>query len=156
VLISLATGAGALGYASGDIFPAVGRPGTLLAVNAPVTVLQVVGFVVAAPHGIAAVAGVHLGINVAYGVARLALANRLVGSTWLANLAAMRPALCVAGSMAACAIPVRLVTPPGAWSLVAIVAAGSVGAAAGLAMSGRSNVADLVALARDLRSARRS
>ncbi len=145
-ILSLAMALDAIGYASGDIFPAVGRPGLLLAINLPLTVLLACGFVAAAPHGIAAVAAVHLMFTVLYGPLRLVLGCRLAKTPVREGLSAMRPALCVAAGIVVLALPVRLVTEAGVWSLVAIVATGLVGAAAGLAIGGREAIPEIRAV----------
>lgn len=149
-LISLAIGVGAIGYASGDIFKAAGRPTTLLVVNSIGTALEVTGFLVAVPFGITAVASVHLGFNVLYAVVRLAIANRFVGATWGNVLVALRPALCLSGCLVLFGFPVRLLLPAGATSLLLTTAAVLVGAVVGLAAVGRSTLRDLRELGRDL------
>jgi PST family polysaccharide transporter len=147
-LISLALGVSSVGFASGDIFPALGRPGALLKLNLPLSVVLVAGFVLAAPHGIVAVAWVHLIYNLVYAFLRLAMANRLVGATFAEDLAAMRPGLCAAAGIALCAWPVRLAVPPGMASLLATISAGVAGGLAGLLIGSRSTLGDLRALAR--------
>lgn len=146
-LLALAAAFNALGYASGDIFPALGRPGTLLALNVPATVLLVAGFIGAAPHGIAAVAAVHLVGNAVYGGIRLVIAGRLVGCRFGDNLRAMRPGLCAATGVVACALPVRLGTGGGAVALIGILTAGLGGAALGLMLGSRETVGELRQLA---------
>ncbi|MBW3602603.1 MAG: lipopolysaccharide biosynthesis protein [Actinobacteria bacterium] len=141
--ISLALALGSVGYASGDIFPAVGQPGRLLRINAPLVVALIVAFVLAAPYGITTVAGVHLGFEVMYGGLRMVVANRLVGSTMRESLAAMRPALCAVAGMLLLALPVRLAAPPGLPALLAVVAAGATGAVTGVLLGARTVVPEL-------------
>ncbi|HEX8135663.1 MAG TPA: hypothetical protein VF880_19810, partial [Actinomycetes bacterium] len=136
------------GYASGDIFPALGRPGPLLALNAPTTAVFVAGLVLAAPRGITAVAALHLCFAAWYGIVRLAIANRLVGSKMRESLAAMRPGLLATAGMLALAGPVRLATQPGQWALLLVVAAGVTGAAVGLLVGARSTFAEFADLGR--------
>jgi PST family polysaccharide transporter len=143
VLISLAIGLGCIGYASGDAFKAAGRPGTLLWVNTATTVVMLVAFLVAAPHGITAMAAVHLGTTVGYAVVRLRMANSLAGTTMADAYRAMRPALRVTLLVVAVALPVRLALPAGPVALVSIVAAGLVGAGLGLLACGRETRAEL-------------
>lgn len=156
-LISLAIGLGSVGYASGDIFKAAGRPGTLLWINGVGTFVALAGFVVAAPYGIEAVAAVHLCFNLLYAFVRLTLANRLIGTGTLDVLRAMRPALTISAGVVLLGLPVRLLSPGGATALLAVIAAGLVGAALGLAASGRGTVRELRELAGELahREARR-
>jgi PST family polysaccharide transporter len=151
VLISLALGATAVEYASGDIFPAVGRPGLLVRLNVPLAVVKVAGFVLAAPFGIVAVAAVHLGFSVVYGVIRLAVANRVVGTTFREDLAAMGPAAWAVGGMLACALPVRLLTDPGPGPMLLILVAAVAGATAAVAVGARPTVGELRDLVRAAR-----
>lgn len=147
-ILSLAMALDSIGYASGDIFPAVGRPGLLLAINLPLTVLLVGGFVAASSHGSAAVATVHLMFTVLYGPLRLVLGCRLAKTSVRTGISAMRPALCVAVGIVALALPVRLFTDAGLGSLAAIVAASVVGAAAGLVIGGRDAIPEVRAVVR--------
>ena len=149
-VLCLASGVASIGYGSGDVFKSIGRPGTLLAINLPATTLVVIGFFVAAPHGIFAVACVHLVYNILYATARLVLANHYLHSRMRDALRAMIPAISAATGIAVFALPVRLVTSPGLASLLAIIAAGVAGAAAGTALGGRSAVAELRDLVRTL------
>ena len=152
VLISLMTAVLSIGYASGDLFPASGRPGMLLGLNVPVNVVLVVGYVLAAPHGIVAVAAVHLGISVPYMVTRLLLVNRLLDTTMTQVLAAMRPAACASIGVLVLALPLRLVMPHGAVTLVALAAAGVAGALGGVLLGARETVAELIGLLSSVRA----
>jgi lipopolysaccharide exporter len=151
-LISLMTAVTSIGFASGDIFPAMGRPGTLLALNMPLTALLVVGYIVAAPYGIVAVAAVHLVLAVLYQGARLVLVNSLLGMTMLQDLRAMWPGLCALLGVLALAGPVRLLVPHGALALALLLATGLAGAAAGLAVGSRGTVRELGGLVASLRA----
>jgi lipopolysaccharide exporter len=151
VLISLTIGVDCIGYASGDAFKAVGRPGTLLWIDTTYTVVMLLGFVVAAPHGITAVAAVHLSASVAYAVVRLATANHLVGTTMSDAFRAMRPAIYVAVAITAIALPLRLTLPPGSTALLLIVGGGIVGAGIGLLACGSATRHDLRRMALSLR-----
>jgi PST family polysaccharide transporter len=142
-VLSLAAGLGAVGYASGDIFPAVGRPGALVAINLPLTIARVVGFIIAAPHGILAVAWVHLVSNFVYVFVRIEVANRFVGSRLGESLAALWPAVCAAAGIAVFAIPVRIATSPSVGSLVAICAAGVLGAVVFLWIGSRDTFGEI-------------
>lgn len=147
-LIALALGAGAIGYASGDIFPAIGRPGLLLAVNAPLSAAGLLGFLLAAPHGIVVVASVHLVLNVVYGVVRMAIANRVLGTTMAQSVRAMAPALAMAGSMGLFGVVARVLTSPGTGALVIVALAGAAGGLAAFLVVGGAVRAEVVALAR--------
>jgi lipopolysaccharide exporter len=149
VLISLAMGLAAVGFASGDIFAAMGRPGLLLKLNAPLTVVRFVAFVLVAPHGIVAVAAVHLGFNLVYPLIRLAIANRILHSSLRENLQAMRPALCSVAGIVVFALPVRLLTEPGLPALLLTCGAGVVGAMAAVAVGAPSTFQEVRALARE-------
>lgn len=151
VLISLAIGLGCIGYASGDAFKAAGRPGTLLWVNTASTVIMLVAFIVAAPHGITAVAAVHLVTTAVYAVVRLGLANSLAGTTTADALRAMDPAFRVTLAIAVVALPVRLLLPAGPVTLVSIVLAGLAGAAVGLLTCGQETRTELWRTAAALR-----
>lgn len=147
-VLALASGLGAVGYASGDIFPAAGRPHALLAVNTPVVVVLVAGYYLAAPYGILAVAFVHLGVSVLYGLIRVPLANQLVGATLRETLLALVPAVVVALGVAAAAWPVLAVTDGGVGGLVLTILAGVAGAVVALLLVDRSAIADARALLR--------
>jgi PST family polysaccharide transporter len=155
VLISLMTAVSSIGFASGDLFPANGRPGTLLALNVPLTTLLVAGYIIAAPYGIVAVAAVHLGLQVVYQAVRLLLVNKVFGTPLLENLAAMRPGACASIGVLALAGPVRLLAPAhGVLALVLIGVSGLVGAAAGVLVGSRGTVPELRLLLGQLRPGR--
>lgn len=148
VFLALAMGLASIGYASGDIFPAVGRPGALLRLTALVTPFAVVGFWFAAPYGITAVAAVHLVFQLGYGAVRLHAANRLVGSSWRQNLTAMAPGVASALGILALALPVSLLLPRDGLGLVATVLCGLVGSLLALSLFGRSALSDVITLLR--------
>ncbi|MGY1621153.1 oligosaccharide flippase family protein [Geodermatophilus sp. SYSU D00965] len=143
VLLALAAGVNAIGFASGDIFPALGRPGLLLRLDIVFAVVEITAFFLLARHGILTVAAVHLVSGVLYMALRLVVANRLVGSAMSECWRAMVPALAVSAGMAVCAAPVLLVLDPGAASLLAVCGAGVVGAVLGGVLGARSTVADI-------------
>jgi PST family polysaccharide transporter len=149
-LIALAAGVSSIGFASGDLFAALGRPGMLLAVNVPFTALMLVGFVLVVPYGLAAVAAVHLASVLIDGVVRLALAHRLAGTRWADDLVAMWPAVCAAAGALAVGLPVRLVLEPGPVALVCIAAAVTAGAGAGLFIGARPALRDMTHFAREV------
>lgn len=149
-LISLMTALSSIGYASGDIFAATGRPGTLLALNVPVTAVMVGVMVAVAPYGITAVAAVHLGVNVMYAPARVVLAARRVGVSLGASLAALRPGCWAAAGVLVTAGPVRLLHEPGATALVATVVMGAVGGLAAVWVGDRTALREVLALRRSV------
>jgi hypothetical protein len=112
---------------------------------------MVTAFWFAAPLGITAVAMIHFVFQLAYGVLRLHVANRLVGSTWQESLAAMRPAAVATLGIATTALPVSLLLPHGWAGLIATVGTGAAGASIALAAFSRTIFADLAALARQVR-----
>jgi lipopolysaccharide exporter len=151
VVLSLAAAFAATTYASGPLFPAIGKPGTLVAVNIPLTVFRVSGFVLAAMYGgIFWVAVVHLVSNVVMVVVRVGITNRVAGTTTAAQLRALLPAAAAAIGVAAGALPARLLMPAGAPSLVLVVVGGVVGAVAVLALVDRSTFGDVRRLAQVL------
>jgi lipopolysaccharide exporter len=152
VLISLMTAVTSIGFASGDIFPAMGRPGTLLKLNVPLTILLVLGYVIAAPYGIVAVASVHLVVAAVYQAARLVLVNSLLGTTMSQDLGAMGPGCCAVLGVLLLAGPVRLFVPSGALCLFLLLFAGLVGATAGLLIGSRDAAVELRDLLGSLRS----
>ncbi len=154
VLIALTTAVSSIGFASGDIFPALGRPGTLLALNVPLTVLLVAGYVIAAPYGIVAVAVVHLVLAVVYQAARLVLVNSLLGTSMPQDLGAMWPGVCALLGVVVLAGPVRLFVPPGALCLLLLLVTGAMGAVAGLVIGSRDTVRELRGLLTSVRPAR--
>lgn len=127
-LIALTFGLQSVGFASGDIFPAIGKPGFLLKMNLVASPILVVALILAAPRGINAVAAVHLVLTGIYSAVRLVFAVRLVQSPLSRSLVAMWPALVISIGIVVGALPVLLLFPPGALSLVVIVAAGLAGA----------------------------
>ncbi|UER54068.1 oligosaccharide flippase family protein [Kineosporiaceae bacterium SCSIO 59966] len=151
-LLALAAGVHAIGFASGDIFPALGRPGLLLRLDVAFAVTELAAFLALVRHGITAVAAVHIVSAVLYTAVRLVVANRLVGTSWRDSARAMMPALAVSVGVLALALPVRLVMDPGAGALAATVAAGLAGGAVGLAVAGRSTAREVLEVLRRARS----
>lgn len=137
VLISLGIAAMAVAPACGDVMPAVGRPGALLPLQIPAVILAIVGFVVASDRGIVAVATVHLLYGLAFALVHMVMAKRVLAASVGEFVTALRPACCAALGITALALPVRLTLDPGVPALVLTVAAGSAGAAAGLAIGSR-------------------
>ena len=148
VLTSVALGLASIGYASGDIFPALGRPGTLLRLTAVMSLVAVVGFWLGAPHGIAAVAAVNVAFEVVFAVLRLRLANRLIGSTWRQVGTALRPAVLSAVGVVGVALPLTKVLPHDAAGLVGSVLGGLAGGLLVLAVGDRTALRELGGLLR--------
>jgi PST family polysaccharide transporter len=151
VLISLMTAVISISYASGDLFPAYGRPGTLLVLNVPSTILLVTGYILAAPHGIVAVAAVHLAWSVPYMAIRLVFVNRLLGINFRQVLGAMRPGAYAAVGVLLVGLPLRLLIPEGPLALVAIGSAGGVGALGGVLLGARATVSEVKGLLTSVR-----
>jgi PST family polysaccharide transporter len=151
VLISLMTAITSIGYAFGDLFPATGRPGTLLVLNAPLTVVLVIGFIVVVPYGIVAVAIVHLVIAVFSIMARLLLVSKLFGMRLVDQLGAMWPGTCAVIGVLVLAGPLRLLMAHGPITLIVLLLAGLLGAAGGLLAGSRGTIAELRQLAMSIR-----
>src|SRR5690606_29882635 len=136
-----------LGYATGDLLYAIGRPGLMVRINAVMvpTMLALMWFV--ADDGIVWVATVHLVVAIVFTGIRQLLVNRIVEADSRAVLGALGPAVTIAACILAFALPVRLLSEPGFGSMVAIVAAGVVGGVVGLGVSrsARAEVLDVVA-----------
>ncbi len=152
MLISLALGFASVGYASGDVFKAAGRPGQLLWINTAATVVMIVGFIVAAPHGISAVAAVHLCCQFVYAFVRIGVANRFMGTTALEVARAMWPSVAVSAGILLLGLPPRLLLGQGTGALLAIVVGGGLGAALGFAVAGRTALAEVRRMLGDARS----
>jgi lipopolysaccharide exporter len=139
-----------LGFATGDLLFALGKPGIMIRLNAVMvpTMLVLMWFV--APNGIVWVAAVHLVTAVVFTGARQIIVNRIVVSSMVPVAQALVPGLVVAGFVLAAALPVRLITDASLWSLLLISAAGVAGGALALGVyrPARAEVANLVAKVR--------
>jgi PST family polysaccharide transporter len=156
ILLSLASGLTSIGYASGDLFPAVGKPGALVRLTTVSVGLLIIGFWFAAPRGIVAVASVHLAFHLVYGPARLHFANRVVGTTWRQCGRALRPGLAAAAGVAAGGLPALLLVGPDLPALFGTIAGGALGAAIALWFLGRDAVTEMSELIRDTLRVRRN
>ena len=136
-----------LGYATGDLLFAIGRPGTMVRINGVMVPVMLVSMWLVASEGIVWVATVHLVVALVFTIARQLIVNRIVDADGRRVLASLGPAMVISACVLACALPVRLMTSEGALSMVAIVGAGVVGGGVGLALSGaaRYEIKDLVA-----------
>ncbi len=145
-LLCVAGGFVAVGYASGDLYAAIGKPRLGLYFNLVGTPILIGGFLLFVHRGIIAVAIVHVVVIVPYSVFRIYVANRLIETTWAQSLAALRPAAVASLGMLAVALPVRLATQTGFTSLALIAIAGLVGGAVGLALGDRASFDEVRAM----------
>ncbi|MEZ5322468.1 MAG: oligosaccharide flippase family protein [Microthrixaceae bacterium] len=134
----------AVGYASGDLYAAIGKPRLGLYFNLVFAPVLVAGFVAVVGRGVVAIAMVHLAVIIPYSMFRIEVANRLLGTTWSQSLGALRPATAATLGMVALALPVRLLLAQGWASMFAIVAAGATGMLAGLAVGDRATLGELL------------
>jgi PST family polysaccharide transporter len=130
-LLGLAAGIGSVGYGVGDAYLAIGRPRIRFWILGAITVPTIIGFVLAAPHGITAVAGVHLATAVLFSLIQFAVANRLLGISPVAALGALRGAAGAAAGLLVATLPILAGIDPGSGRLVLLIVAGSAGAAVG-------------------------
>jgi lipopolysaccharide exporter len=151
VLISLTTAVTSVGYSSGDLFPALGRPATLLVLNAPMTVLLVIAYIVFVPYGIVAIAATHLVTAVITQAARFILITRVFGTAFMRQLRAMRPGACAMLGVVALAGPARILLPHGGLALAVVAIAGVAGAGAGLLIGARDALPELRSMVGALR-----
>lgn len=147
VVLCVAGGFVGVGFASGDLYNAIGRQRLGLVFNLIGTPILFLGFLIAAPHGIVAVASVHVAVMVPYAFIRIGVANRLIGTTWGESFAGLAPAALATAGMLAFALPVRLLLDGGPLRLIGIVVAGGVGALVGVVVGARSTLAELRELA---------
>ena len=136
-----------LGYATGDLLYAIGRPGTMVRINGAMVPIMLGAMWMVADEGIIWVATVHLVVATVFTGIRQLVVNRIVDADGRRILSAMGPAVLIGATVLAFALPVRLLSSPGAVSMVGIVAAGVLGGLVGLALSraARAEVHDLVA-----------
>lgn len=127
-LVALAMGVSAIGYASGDVFPAIGRPGVLAKVLVPIVAVRVTALLIAAPYGLTAVAAVYLAVSVLNALVRLLLIRRFIGISVPKALSATAPALLACVGVVLAAGTCVMLMEPGATRLAVSVAAGVAGA----------------------------
>jgi PST family polysaccharide transporter len=131
------------------VFTATGRPGTLVALDVPATVALIIGFVIAADHGLVGVAVALLIFNLLYCVARLALVRYAHGTSWRRLLTAVAPAVAIAVVTGGVGLLVRSFLPAGQFLTLAVVGLACAAAAIGAGVVfARSTVTDTVALLR--------
>jgi lipopolysaccharide exporter len=136
-----------LGFATGDLLFAIGRPGVMVRINAVMVPVMLTGMWLVADNGVVWVAVVHLAVAAVFTLVRQIVVNRIVEAKASAVLASLGPGAIVGASVLAFALPVRLLSEPGFVSMLGIVAAGALGGVVGLALSrqARSEVQGLVA-----------
>ena len=149
-MLSIAGCFAGLGFATGDLLFAIGRPGIMVRINAVMVPVMLVAMWFVAPQGVVWVAVVHLVVAAVFTVVRQLVVNHVVEADAIAVLSALVPGLIIAACVLAAALPVRLNTDEGFVSMVLIVLAGAVGGLVGLGISGsaRAEVKDLVAKVR--------
>ncbi|SHN44204.1 polysaccharide transporter, PST family [Cryptosporangium aurantiacum] len=149
-LVSLALACQSLGWASGDVFSALGRPGLLLALDIPATILVTIAFGVAAQQSIAAVAAVHIGFEIVYAIIRVTLAVRVTGVAAAAMARTLAPAFATGAAIAAVGLPLRSVLPEDSfWSLLALTTACGVTAAVVGGLTARREVLGVLSAVRN-------
>lgn len=154
LFVALSMGVSSIGYASGDVFPAVGRPGLLIRIVAPMVVVKVIGLLIAAPHGLDAMAATLFGLSVVFAAVRLTVANRLLEVSASTSLRAMAPGAIAAVGALMGALPVVLLREPDVLTLVLAILGGILGVAVLLLLFCRSVLRDLGELATSMRRAK--
>ena len=124
-----------LGFATGDLLFAIGRPGVMMRINLVMVPVMLVSMWFIAPKGVVWVAVVHLVVASVFTLVRQIVVNHIVEAKASAVLASLVPGLVITVCVAALALPVRLMTGPGFGSMVMICAAGVVGGLIGLGVS---------------------
>ncbi len=118
-----------LGFATGDLLFALGKPGVMVRINAVMVPVMLTAMWFVAPQGVVWVAIVHLVVAAVFTVIRQLVVNRMVGARMRTVLASLAPGLVVALGVVAVGLPVRLVTDGGAVSMGLIVLGGTLGGA---------------------------
>ena len=142
-LLCVAGGFVGVGFASGDLYNAIGKQRLGLLFNLIGTPILLIGFLIAAPHGIVAMALVHVTVMIPYSFVRIGVANHLIGTTWGQSLASLIPSASAVIGILAATLPIRLLVEGGDLRMVARVVAGGIGAIVGVAVGARSTYAEL-------------
>lgn len=150
-IVALTMAIVSVGYASGDLYPAMGRPGLVLKLDLALAVPIVACLWLAAPYGITTVALVHLVAVLGYAPVRMALANHVVHATMRESLGAMWPGICASIGVVAVALPLRQALPPGPLALAATVVGGVVGAAVAMRVGAPAAIDDVRTMTGSLR-----
>jgi PST family polysaccharide transporter len=145
-ILCVAGGFVGVGFASGDLYNAIGRQKLGLVFNLIGTPVLITGFIIAASHGIEAIAYVHLAVMVPYSFVRIGVANRLIGTTWPQSFDSLASAAAAVTGMLLFALPVRLLLDQGPLRMLTIVVAGVLGAAVGVAIGARKTYPELQGL----------
>jgi lipopolysaccharide exporter len=156
LFIALSMAVSSIGYASGDVFPAVGRPGLLIKIVGPMVVIKVTALLVAAQYGLSEMAATVFGLSVVFASVRLTVANRLLGVSLGTSLRTMLPGVLAAIGAAAGALPVVLMREPEAETLAMAVTAGVIGAAALLFLFCRPVLKELRKMVQSMRRSKES
>jgi len=138
----------AIGYASGDLFNALGKPKIALQLNLLGAPILIGSLLLVVDQGITAVATVHLIIQVPYTLLRMYIANRMISTTWAQSFGALRSGACAAAGVIAFALPIRLMTDGSFVTGLAIVGAGMLGGVLGLLIGDRKTFGELAHLGR--------
>jgi lipopolysaccharide exporter len=131
--VAVATGIGAMAYPLGDVFKALGRQRTLVAVNLVNLPLMVAGMIVVAPSGIVWVAWAVAGLATVNLLIIAVLVSRTVGIRIRQYLVAIQPAMATAAGCGLAAGLVRVAAssePRGVEVFAGLCAAGAGGALA--------------------------
>lgn len=147
ILISLTTAVMSIGFSSGDLFPAMGRPGALMVINMPLTVILVITYILVVHYGLVAIAAAHVALSLVAQGARLVLVTKTFGTALARQLRAMWPGVAAVIGVLLLAGPLRLLLPEGPVSLAVVLIAGTVGACAGIYIGARDMVSELRGLA---------
>ncbi len=149
-VLSIAGCFAGLGFATGDLLFAIGRPGVMVRINAVMVPVMLVAMWFVAPHGVVWVAVVHLVVAAVFTVVRQVIVDRIVDASTRRVLAALVPGLVVTAGVLVAALPVRLATDGGFGSMLLIVLAGCAGGlvAVGLSRGARDEITDLIAKVR--------
>lgn len=149
-LLSIAGCFVGVGFASGDLLFAIGKPGVMARINVVMVPTMLIAMWIVAPYGIVWVATVHLVTAAVFQTARQLIVNRIVGASTLETARCLVPSLIISAFVLLFALPVRLLTGTGFVSMLAIVAAGVVGGALGLVVSpsARHELSDVMAKVR--------
>jgi lipopolysaccharide exporter len=152
-LIALGMGLQAIGFAYGDVFPALGRPGLMLRISGPMALLLAAGIWLAASRGIVAVAWVQLLFHLLYAGVWIGVGARVVGLGVRRQLAALWPGCCASFGTVVGALPVQLALQPSGAAIAATVLAGATGATLALVVAAPSAVGEVRGLLRALLAA---
>jgi PST family polysaccharide transporter len=129
-LISIWAALSALYALPGTLFKALGRSGLLTATSLMALAVLIPALWIAAPYGIAAVAGAHVAAKLVNFVLLSIILARVLRTSWIHAVALVLPALALATAMAAVVVGLVQVLPP----VLALVVGGPVGVAVYLAL----------------------